>query len=140
VRIEKVSVERIFNEPAWLEANKEELQLKSGDVAFLPRVLPVKQVTWSVSVIGDTTNLGPIKVRFADKQISNRSSTRFFSPSKWQSRLPQLVVDPQASGIETQLSVNAETRISDLFPAAIQIQATTTDGRELMFEFKNVRF
>ena len=140
VRIEKVSVARIYNEPAWIEARREESNIEDHDADFLRRNLPLKEVTLFVSVVGDTKMLGPIKVTFADNQTSRRSGTSLFSPPKWRTRLPQLAVDPRASGIETHLSVNGETQTSDLFPAQVQVQVTTARGKESTFLFRNVEF
>jgi hypothetical protein len=140
VRIEKVSVARIYNEPAWLEAKRKEAKIEDRRADFLRQNLPPKEVRLFVSVVGDTKELGPTKVTFADNQTSARSRTRFFSPPKWQPRLPLLAVEPEASGIETHLSVSGETQTSDLFPAQIQVQVTTVRGQELTFVFRNVEF
>jgi hypothetical protein len=140
VRIETVSVARIYNEPAWIEAKKAESKYKERVADVLRRGLPPKEVTWFVSVVGDTKVLGPTKVTFADNQVSVRSLSAFFSPPKWQPRLPLLAVDPKASGIETHLSVSGETQTSDLFPAQIQVQVTTVRDKELTFVFQNVEF
>jgi hypothetical protein len=140
VRIEKVTVQRIFNEPAWIEAREKESKTEAHVTAPLRRSLPPKEAVLFVSVVGDTKMLGPTKVTFADNQTSERSGTRFFSPPKWQPRLPQLAVDPEASGIETRLSVSGKKQTSDLFPAQIQVQVTTVRGQELTFVFRNVEF
>ena len=140
VRIEKITVERIFNEPAWIEAREKESKTEAHVTAPLRRSLPPKEVVLFVSVVGDTKMLGPTKVTFADNQTSARSRTRFFSPPKWQPRLPLLAVEPEASGIETHLSVSGETQTSDLFPVQVQVQVTTVRGQELTFVFRNVEF
>ena len=141
MRIEKITVERIFNEPAWLEATRKESKLADTGVAeFLRQSLPPKQFTCFVSVVGDTKTLGPTEITFADKRTSKWSSARFFSPPKWQPRLPGLALDPTASGMEAQLLLSGETRISELFPAQIQVQVTIASGKTLTFAFKDVEF
>ena len=141
VRIEKITVERIFNEPAWLEAIRKESKLGDTDVAeFLRQSLPPKQLTCFVSVVGDTKTLGPTEITFADNKTLKGSSARFFSPPKWQPRLPGLALDPTASGIEAQFLLSGETRISEIFPAQIQVQVTTASGKELTFAFEDVEF
>jgi len=141
VRIEKVTVERIFNEPAWIEAMRKERNIADGDGAELVRqCLPLKQFTCFVSVTGATKTLGPTKISFADNQVPKISSARFFSPPKWQSRLPDLAVAPKASGIKTQILLAGETRISELLPAQIEVQVTAANGKTSTFAFRNVDF
>jgi hypothetical protein len=93
-----------------------------------------------VSVVGETRGLGPTKIDFVDGKRTVSSIDRFFSPPKWQPRLPGLLVDPKANGIETQLLLSRDTQLSEIFPTKVQVQVTTATGKKLTFVFENVGF
>lgn len=106
----------------------------------LRKHLPARLVTFSVSVVGETKQLGVSKIDFVDGKSTVSSIHRFFSPPKWQPRLPNLVVDPKANGIETQFLLDGKTRIAEIFPTKIEVQVTAANGKELTFTFDNVEF
>ena len=135
VRIEKIVIERIFNEPAWLEGADKAV------ANAIQRRLPAKGVTSFFSVVGDVKTYGPVKISFANQQeVDTFSATRSFSPSKWQTRLPRLKLDPNAAGVESYFLVDAQTKTSDLYPAQIEIEVTTSAGKKVSFRFKDVDF
>lgn len=135
VRIEKILIERIYNEPAWLDG------VDKGVADGIQRRLPAKGVTSLFSVIGDVKEYGPVKINFANKQeVDTFSAYRFFSPSKWRPRLPRLKIEPNASGVESYFLVDAHTKTSELFPAQIEIEVTTSAGKKIAFKFKDVDF
>ncbi len=141
VRLEKVTLERIFNASAWIKAEQEKPNAgKQAFKSFLEQSLPAKFCTFYVSVVGETKTLGPTKIKFTGEVETVASVLRFFSPPKWQPRLPKLAVDPTASGIESQHLLDGNTQISDVFPSQIEVQVTDANGKELTFVFENVEF
>ncbi len=138
VQLEKVTVTRIHNAPAWLNAVREESKTGKDAIELLRQHLPARVVTFFVSVEGETKSLGPTKFNFTDEGKTVTSVSRFFSPPKWQARIPELTVDTNAKGIETQFLLSGKTPISDIFPAKIEVQVTKVDGKQLTFVFKNV--
>ena len=140
IQLEKITVERIVNSPALIEAEKKQSKLRKEDVEVLRQHLPARLVSFFFSVQGETKKLGPTKTDFANEGKVFSSVSRFFSPPKWQAQLPKLVVDPKASGIEVRYLLKGSTRISDVFPAEVEVQVTTTDGNTLTFKFDRVEF
>lgn len=140
VQLEKVTVERILNPSAWLKAKEEESRDGKEIAEQLRKQLPARLVLLSVSVIGETKGLGPTKIDFVDGKRTVSSVDRFFSPPKWQPRLPGLVVDPKANGIETQLLLSGDAQLSEIFPTNVEVQVTTATGKKLTFVFENVEF
>lgn len=140
VQLEKVTVERILNSSAWLKAKEEESKDGKEIAEQLRKQLPARLVTFSVSVVGETKGLGPTKIDFVDGKRTVSSVDRFFSPPKWQPRLPGLLVDPKANGIETQLLLSGDAKLSEIFPTKVKVQVTTTTGKKLTFVFENVGF
>ena len=119
--LEKVTVERILNEEAWLEENgkgTKDPKIREGQIEAARSILPVKRISCFVSVLGDVTVYGPTKIVPANGEVVIVSSgASSASPPAWQRRLPKLAVNPEAAGIETWMIVSAKTTISDLFPA-----------------------
>jgi hypothetical protein len=140
VHLEKVTVDRILNTSAWLNAKETESKRGKEIAEKLRQHLPARLVTFSVSVLGDTKGLGPTKIDFVDGKRTVSSVDRFFSPPKWQPRLRELTVDPKASGIETQHLLDGNTKLSAIFPAQLEVQVTKVDGKKLTFVFNNVEF
>ena len=140
VQLEKVTVDRILNTPAWLKAMEKESKHGKEIAKGLREHLPARLVTFSVSVVGETTTLGVSRIGFVDGKTTVASSNRFFSPPKWQPRFPNLLVDPKANGIETQVLLSGDTEISEIFPTKIEVQVTAANGRKVTFEFDNVQF
>ena len=140
VQLEKVAVSRILNSQAFLKSK--EVQTSQGNQIpdGLKEHLPARLVTFSVSVIGETTQLGVSKIGFTNGKRTIASASRFYSPPKWQRRLPNLVLAPKANGIESQLLLRGDTKISDLFPTQIEVQVTTKRGKILKFAFDGVTF
>ena len=125
-----------------LAEQKEDEEIKGNEAVerFIKRNLPAKTVTYYVSIVGETKMLGPTKIDFADEVEAFASGARFFSPPKWQPRLPKLAVEPTASGIEAQYMLSGNPQISDVFPVQIEVQVTAVNGNKLTFVFKNVEF
>lgn len=140
VQIEKVTVARILNSAAWLKAKQKESKRGKETTNALREHLPARLVTFSVSVVGETKTLGISKIGFVDGVRTSASRNRFFSPPKWQPRLPNLLVDPKANGIETQVLLSADTQISEIFPTRIEVQVTAATGKKLTFEFDSIQF
>jgi hypothetical protein len=140
VQLEKVTVERILNPSAWLKAKEEESRDGKEIAEQLRKQLPARLVTFSVSVVGETKGLGPTGIDFVDGKRTVSSVDRFFSPPKWQPRLPGLVVDPKANGIETQLLLSGDAQLSEIFPTKVKVQVTMATGKKLTFVFENVEF
>ena len=140
VHLEKVTVDRILNTSAWLNAQETESKHGKEIAEKLRPHLPARLVTFSVSVLGDTKGLGPTKIDFVDGKRTVSSVDRFFSPPKWQPRLRGLTVNPKASGIETQHLLDGNTKLSAIFPAQLEVQVTKVDGKKLTFVFDNVEF
>lgn len=140
VGLEKVTLARFHNEIAWLKATENESKTGDDTAKLLRQHLPARVVTFFVSVKGETKSLGPTKFDFTDKGTTVTSVNRFFSPPKWKSRLPEVAVNSNASGIEMQFSLSGKTRISDVFPATIEVHVTKVGGDKLKFVFKNVEF
>lgn len=138
VQLEKITVDRILNAAAWFKAVERESKGAIPDE--LRRHLPARLVTFSVSVVGETKSLGVSKIGFVDGKRTVFSRNRFFSPPKWQPRLPNLVVPPSANGIETQHLLSGETQLSEIFPTTLEVKVTTADGKELVFVFEAVAF
>jgi len=140
VQLEKVTVDRILNVPAWMKAKENESKNGQEIAKGLRKHLPARLVTFSVSVVGETKKLGVSKIDFVDGKRTVASVDRFFSPPKWRARLPELVVAPTANGIETQHLLNGNTQLSAIFPAKLEVHVTKVNGKKLTFEFENVEF
>ncbi len=140
VQLEKVTVDRIVNASAWLKAKEKESKRGKEFAEKLRQHLPARLVTFSVSVMGETKKLGVSRIDFVDGKRTVVSADRFFSPPKWQPRLPELVVDPKATGIESQHLLNGNTQLSAIFPAKLEVQVTKVNGKKLTFVFENVEF
>ncbi len=137
VRLEKVTLERILDEPAWFRERhgpdwKE--TLSDGEIGIK---LPVRLVCFLVSVLGDADKYGPVNVTFADYQ-SNIGGLAAFSPPMWQSHITSVKVDPGATGLEKWYHVRDKTTLDDLFPATVEVHVTTKSGKKLTFVFRNV--
>lgn len=140
VQLEKVAVDRILNTAAWLKARQNEYGRGNEIAEGLREHLPARLVTFSVSVVGETKTLGVTKIGFVDEKKTVSSAISVFGPPKWQPRLPNLVVDPKANGIEAQVLLSGDTKISEIFPTKIEVKVTAANGKELTFVFDNVTF
>lgn len=144
VTIEKVVLERILNEPAWIEAGvagQEDPDHNDLRRKAYRQALPVKQLTCFISVAGETKVHGPVKVDLAEDQaLPIASGAAFFSPPKWQPQVPNLIVDPEAGGIRAWLNLGAKVPLAKIFPVRIEVKVTSADGEVLTFEFENVKF
>ena len=140
VQLEKVTVDRILNSRAWLKAKANASKQGKAIAEQLQEHLPARLVTFSVSVVGETKKMGVQKVEFAVDRRGVSSENRFFSPRKWRPRLPDIEVDPQAGGIESQHLITGTTQLSEIFPARIEVQVTTPDDKVLKFSFENIEF
>ena len=90
--------------------------------------------------MGETKTLGVSKIGFVDGKKTVASANRFFSPPKWQPRLLNQFVDPMANGIEAQVLLSGDTKISEIFPTKIEVKVIAANGKELTFVFDNVTF
>jgi hypothetical protein len=144
VRIEKISFERILNEPAWLR------QLGGADwqqkfsAEELSALLPGKVVTFSVSITSNAKVIGHgVKgLEFAKdlNQKYTRGGSRAFGSPHWKPRIDPLPVDPNATGFETWRVVGPKAQIQDLFPAKLIVEATTEGRRNSTFVFEQIEF
>ena len=141
VQIEKITIERVFNEAAWLQRHGGANWKQKLSDAEVRRLLPAKAVTFFVSVTGKAKGFGPTKVDFPNHQTTNSiMGLKVSGPPNWQPRLPTLSVDLKATGMELWHVVDAETQIKDLFPATMEVQVTAESGQKLTFVFEKIEF
>jgi hypothetical protein len=143
VRIEKITVERVLNEPAWLRRiGGADWQQKFSDEQ-LTALLPGKCVTLSISFSSDKKIINQaitaLEFSMSDQKHSFRGTTAFDQRS-WKARLDPLPVDPKAIGLEVWKVVPPQARIQDMFPARLVVETTTEDRRESRFVFDHIEF
>ncbi|RMF41878.1 MAG: hypothetical protein D6753_08875 [Planctomycetota bacterium] len=141
VQIEKISLERVFNEPGWLQRYAGEQWKEKLSSTDLDGLLPIRVVTVFVSVSGKAVGYGPAKLEFPNYAPKNRvMGTVISGAPMWKTQVPSVAVDPGATGMQVWHLVGHDARIRDLLPLSLEVQITTEAGNQLTFVFEEIEF
>ncbi len=136
VRLESVTIERVYNEAAFWE-KEIGADWKKNRIAG---ARPPKWIVYVfVSVVDCGNNSGPVMVEFTNYK-TNVSGESHFSPPSWQKQFRTIEVDPKARGHMNRYLIYESTKLTDLFPATVTVHTTNKSGDKLEFVFKNVEF
>lgn len=144
VQLEKISVERIYNPAAWLKSATNGMK-KDRAMEFVKMYeseLPLKAISIYLSVTGETKQLGPCRIKFADPDKAKKIYvySKFSSPPSWDKRVQMMEVDPKANGIQEYLLIPGDIQVSDLFPLDLEVSVTDLSNKEVKFIYEKVNF
>ena len=135
VRIEKVAIERVLNEPGWLarhfRAAGQEEQAKADGY------FPARFVKVYLTVTG---NFGTVKVELAKPATQLVNGQRRHAPHDWLTNCDTIAVpDDDATGYEVWRHIPAGADWQELFPNTIQVRAVNQNGQPVEFTFDDVQ-
>jgi protein-S-isoprenylcysteine O-methyltransferase Ste14 len=136
VRLEKVSVERIYNVRGFLDrhyppqrADKAAVRPMVNDMASCGSL---RLIRFLVTYEGTVKSLG---VSIEHPDFEQRLGGEVFTSHDFQQRLPHIALQPDVSGAEIYSLVPEGVVPNQLFPCAVRVMITTRSGSETPFEF-----
>jgi hypothetical protein len=136
VRIEKVTLERVMDGPAWFrKAYGPDWQkyvtsdLRTDSCSF--RIVRI-----FVSVSGSVKKQA-LSCEFSRDQ-SRMDGVAEFGARGWRRQLPDMDVDPEVRGLIFWAIIKGDATIEQLFPGEVKLDVTTERGEKATFKFADL--
>jgi len=141
VQVEKVSVERVLNEPGSLEYQdphwrKIDFSHPGGSWRSFRFLRVFISFQGAIDKIASTQRR---KLEFAVQPTGRARGVAEFEPPMWQRRLLRTHVDPKALGVEYWVHLGKGDDPWKLFPLVISLEVKLKNGDTLDFTFDNVK-
>jgi hypothetical protein len=136
VRIEKVTLDRVTNGPAWFRKAYGPDWQKHVTSILRTDSCSFRIVRIFVSVSGSVTKQA-LSCEFGRDQ-SRMDGVAEFGARGWRRQLPDMDVDPEATGLISWAIVEAGASIDQLFPVKVELDVIAEDGEKATFQFADL--